>query len=67
VSLDPLVGVVRDELRQRELAVIVCAQHPELAPVLVLYGRPDMLDGICRSSVGVEDDRPYVPRDIVDK
>jgi hypothetical protein len=34
VSLDSLVGVVRDELNRRELVVVVRAQHPKLAPTL---------------------------------
>jgi hypothetical protein len=32
VSLDSLVGAVRGELSRRELAAVVRAQHPKLAP-----------------------------------
>jgi hypothetical protein len=67
VSLDSLVGVVLGELSQRELATVVCAQHPKLAPSLVLRDRLNVLDGVRCGFLAPEKNHPHVPGDIVDE
>jgi hypothetical protein len=63
----PSSVAVRGELSRRELAAVVRAQHPKLAPTLVLRGRLNVLDGIRHSSLGPKKNHPHIPIDVVDE
>nr|TKW14583.1 hypothetical protein SEVIR_5G177525v2 [Setaria viridis] len=39
----------------------------QLAAALVLCSSLSVLDGVCSSSLGVEEDHPHVPGDVVDE
>jgi hypothetical protein len=67
VALNPLIGIVRCEHSHRELIVVVCAEHSELAATLLLCGCMVALDGVYSCRLGVEQHDPPVAGDIINE
>ena len=67
MALNPLVSAVHHELSCREFAVVVCAEHPDLAASLLLRGCLVVLDGVRSCCLGIEQHDPHIAGGVVDE
>jgi hypothetical protein len=67
VALNALIRAVRRELSRREFAVVIDAQHAQLASALCLRNDLHTPDGVHSLSLATKDHHPHVVGEIVDE
>jgi uncharacterized metal-binding protein YceD (DUF177 family) len=67
VALNTLIRAVRREFSHREFAVVVGAQHAQLAAALHLRSSLRMSDGVRNLSLAVKDHNPHVAGEVIDE
>jgi hypothetical protein len=65
VALDALIGAVGGKLSNGEFATVVSVKDPKLVATLLLRLSLDLLDGVCGSILGRQQDGPHVAGRVV--